>query len=370
MPAVRKVVVLGAGVLGLSVAAELAERGARVVVAAPPLDHRTASLRSYSWLNAFGAAPESYRRLRLLSLDRYRTLAGPGAPWLRFDGSLTWRDADKRELLQARAEALSQSGYGNTWVDADAAARLEPALDRAALDGHALVHTPGEGWVDLPEYLHVLRRRIAARDGQFVTLTQPPLLRVAGGKITGVQVDGRTSLDADSAVLAAGAGTPALLRQVGIELPVQTNTALLVTARASVAVPKAVLRAPDIAIRPRADGLLALHADWADTRVAGDDERGWSVTPDVIDAVTAAAARWLAGRPAFTEVQAGIGLRPIPGDQRAVAGEVADIGGLSVAFSHSAATLAPILSELLAAEIIDGTPSPLLADFRPARFAA
>ena len=90
----------------------------------------------------------------------------------------------------------------------------------------------------------------------------------------------------------------------------------------------------------------------------------------MIDAVTAAAARWLAGRPAFTEVQAGIGLRPIPCDQRAEAGEVADIGGLSVAFSHSAATLAPILSELLAAEIIDGTPSPLLADFRPARFAA
>ncbi|WP_368738912.1 FAD-dependent oxidoreductase, partial [Escherichia coli] len=50
MPAVRKVVVLGAGVLGLNVAAELAERGARVVVAARPLDHRTASLRSYSWL--------------------------------------------------------------------------------------------------------------------------------------------------------------------------------------------------------------------------------------------------------------------------------------------------------------------------------
>ncbi|MBZ4152198.1 hypothetical protein JYG46_23400, partial [Escherichia fergusonii] len=70
----------------------------------------------------------------------------------------------------------------------------------------------------------------------------PPLLRVAGGKITGVQVDSRTSLDADSAVLAAGAGTPALLRQVGIELPAQTNTALLVTARASVAAPKAVLR--------------------------------------------------------------------------------------------------------------------------------
>ena len=372
MPAVKKVVVIGAGVLGLSVAAELADRGAQVVLAAPPLDYRTASLRSYSWLNAFGAAPDSYRRLRLLSLERYRAIAAasPQAPWLRFDGALTWRNSDKIELLKTRADELSRSGYGTAWLDADQASHVEPALDRAAIDGYALVHAPHEGWIDLPEYLHQLRRRITARGGQFVTLPQAPGLRVAGGRITGVQVDSRTFLDADAVVLAAGAGTPDLLSQVGVTLPAQTNTALLVTARSSAIGPKAVLRAPDIAIRSRADGTLSLHAEWADVQVTGSDEQGWDVAPDVIAAVTATAARWLAGRPTFTDIQTGIGHRPIPGDHRAVAGEVGSVGGLSVAFSHSAATLAPILSELLAGEIIDETPSPLLADFRPGRFAA
>lgn len=371
MPAVKKVVVIGAGVLGLSVAAGVAERGAKVVVAAPPLDYRTASLRSYSWLNAFGAAPDSYRRLRLLSLDRYRAIAAasPHVEWLRFDGSLTWRDAAKLELLKARAEALSQSGYGATWLDADQAVQLEPALDRAAIDAYALVQAPGEGWIDLPDYLNLLRRRIAARDGQFVTLAQAPHLRVAGGKVTGVQIDARTFIDADAVLVAAGAGTPDVLRQVGVELPVQTNTALLVTARSSTAAPRSVLRAPDIAIRPRADGTLSLHAEWADAEVLGNDVEGWRVAPGVVDAVTEAAARWLQGNPAFTEVQTGIGHRPIPGDHRAVAGQVGKVAGLSVAFSHSAATLAPILSELLTTEILDEVASPLLADFRPGRFA-
>lgn len=372
MPAVQKVVVVGAGVLGLSVAAKVADRGAQVVLAAPPLDYRTASLRSYSWLNAFGAAPESYRRLRLLSLERYRAIAAESSPtpWLKFDGALTWRDVDKLESLQARAAELARSGYGAAWFDADQAVQAEPALDRAALDGYDLVHVPREGWVDLPEYLHQLRRRLVARGAQFVTLPQAPTLRVAGAKITGVQVDARTFLDADAVVLAAGAGTPDLLRQVGVNLPAQTNTALLVTARSSAAAPKAVLRAPDIAIRPRADGTLSLHAEWADAQVTGSDEQGWHVAPDVVTAVTESAARWLAGSPAFTDVQTGIGHRPIPGDHRAVVGEVGSVGGLSVAFSHSAATLAPILSELLAGEILDGTRSPLLADFRPGRFAA
>ncbi|WMD22198.1 FAD-binding oxidoreductase [Achromobacter seleniivolatilans] len=370
MSVVKKVVVIGAGVLGLSVATEAAARGAQVVVVELPPDHRTASLRSYSWLNAFGAAPESYRRLRLLSLDRYRALAAavPQAGWLRFHGSLTWRNAAQQEQLKSRAAQLGESGYSARWLDTDQAIHAEPALDRAAIDGFGLVESSIEGWIDLPEYLSVLRQGLSARQVQFVTVGQSPRLQAAGGKITGLVIDDGGTIHADAVVLAVGAGTPEVLRQVGFELPAQTNNALLVTARRRGVAPKSVLRAPDVAIRPRGDGALALHADWADLEVTGDDTQGWSVPPGVIQAVTTAAARWLDGSPEWSDVRTGIGRRPIPGDQRAVAGELPSVSGLHVLFSHSAATLAPILSELLAGEIVDGAQSPLLADFRPARF--
>jgi D-hydroxyproline dehydrogenase subunit beta len=44
------------------------------------------------------------------------------------------------------------------------------------------------------------------------------------------------------------------------------------------------------------------------------------------------------------------------------------LAGLWIAVMHSGATLAPVVAELLADEISAGTNSPLLADFRPARF--
>lgn len=64
-----------------------------------------------------------------------------------------------------------------------------------------------------------------------------------------------------------------------------------------------------------------------------------------------------------------MGPKPIPGDGEPVLGPVEGIAGLHVAFTHSGATLGLIAGELIADEIVTGTPHPMLATFRPARFA-
>jgi glycine/D-amino acid oxidase-like deaminating enzyme len=66
----------------------------------------------------------------------------------------------------------------------------------------------------------------------------------------------------------------------------------------------------------------------------------------------------------------GIGPKPVPGDGEPVLGPLGDVRGLYVAFTHSGATLAMIIGELLAYEITTGEPHPLLAPFRPDRFSA
>lgn len=60
-------------------------------------------------------------------------------------------------------------------------------------------------------------------------------------------------------------------------------------------------------------------------------------------------------------------LRPVPGDGLPVVGR-GPVEGLWLAVMHSGATLAPVAAECLAAEITGGPDSPLLSDFRPARF--
>ena len=58
-----------------------------------------ASGRSLSWLNSAGMWRESYHRLRMVGIDRYRTLSAqqPGLRWLRFAGGLAWYAEGKGE---------------------------------------------------------------------------------------------------------------------------------------------------------------------------------------------------------------------------------------------------------------------------------
>src|SRR3712207_2822061 len=96
-----RVAVLGGGVLGVSTARYLARGGADVVLLTESRLGSGASGRSLSWLNSAGQRSEDYHRLRMIGIDRYRTLAcaNPGVDWLRFDGGLTWRGEERAAEL-------------------------------------------------------------------------------------------------------------------------------------------------------------------------------------------------------------------------------------------------------------------------------
>ena len=63
-----------------------------------------------------------------------------------------------------------------------------------------------------------------------------------------------------------------------------------------------------------------------------------------------------------------VGQRPVPKDGFPVIGAVNELDGLFTAVMHSGVTLGPLVGELLAAQMLLGSKSPLLADFSPARF--
>ena len=75
----------------------------------------------------------------------------------------------------------------------------------------------------------------------------------------------------------------------------------------------------------------------------------------------------LADHPRLSPASTAIGPEPIPADGEPVLGPL-EVDGLSVAFTHSGATLALIAGELLADQMLTGEQPPLLAPFTPARF--
>jgi glycine/D-amino acid oxidase-like deaminating enzyme len=364
-----KVAVVGGGVIGVSTAQQLARAGADVILLTEGVLTSGASGRSLSWLNSAGMWREPYHRLRMVGIDRYRTLSAqrPDVRWLRFAGGLAWHADDKVAELHQRHDHDVAHGYDSRLLDRDQVSTLTPGVNAAAVPDAGAVWNPGEGWVDLPSLVQFLIKDCLERGGRLVTNAGRCTVRSRAGSITGVATERGVLVEVDAVVLATGAGVPAMIADLGITIPEATPVSLLVTSRPVHHPLRAVLNTPRVSLRPTPDGALAIESDWANAHITWAAD-AYQVPPAVIDELLAEASVVLEGKPEIDAAWWGIGLKPVPGDGEPVLGRVDDVKDLYVAFTHSGATLGLIAGELLAYEIVTGASHPMLAEFNVRRF--
>ncbi|HEY6326346.1 MAG TPA: FAD-dependent oxidoreductase, partial [Candidatus Cybelea sp.] len=163
------VVVVGAGVIGLAIAFELAERGAVVRVV-----DRGEPAGAASWAAAGMLAPYTERvrdaalvRLCAASLREYpafsaRVAAASGIdPHLRLDGVIHAAfDGAQREALRRHARALDDEGVAYEMLDRDTLLAAEPWLGAATVGG---LKIGGEGCIDNRRLGRALGAACAAR---------------------------------------------------------------------------------------------------------------------------------------------------------------------------------------------------------------
>lgn len=368
---VRRVIVVGGGVLGVAAAAHLVRDGADVVLITDGRLGSGASGRSLSWLNSFGNLRSTeYHLLRMAGIDRYRTLAAstPSHDFVRFDGGLTWPAPGEADVFRDHLRHMQEIGYDAVWLRPEQVADRTPGIDPAAIPPEGAIFSPGEGWVDLPGLIRLLAGRIRAQGGQIVEDAGPARIEVDGqGRANGVvTADGHHR--GDAVLLATGPDVPATLAELGVTVADATPRAVLVSTRPVTSPLRAVLNTPRVSLRPAPHGGLVMDSDATAEHVVGDERSGYEIKGDAVEELMAEASAILAGHPRLEADRVDIGRKPIPGDGDPVLGAVDEIPGLSVAFTHSGATLALIAGELLAREILTGEPAPLLASFRPNRF--
>lgn len=368
---ISTVVVVGGGIFGVSTAVHLARRGiATVLVNDGPLAGG-ASGRSLAWLNSSRKRSPEYQQLRMVGIDRYRTLSVkyPDADWLRFDGGLTWDADDASNEIGAVFAHEQDLGYDALHLSADKIASVTPGIDASTVTPQGAIFNPGEGWVDLPSLIKILVAEFTERGGTIVTDAGRAVVTIKDGRATGVETTSGRRFDADAVLLATGGAVPGMVAEIGQHIADATPIALLVRTKAMNLPLKAVLNTPRVAIRPTPDGALALDSAWSEEEVVVKAEGTYEIRDSTIRGLLDEASKILEGNPKLEFASYGVGPKPIPGDGEPVFGQLKGIEGYYVAFSHSGATLGLIAGELLAGEIANGTEHPLLARFRPARFS-
>lgn len=365
------VVVIGGGIFGVSSAVHLARRGVTTILINDGPVANGASSRSLAWLNSSRKRSPEYQQLRMVGIDRYRTLAAkyPDAPWLRFNGGLTW-DADdaSNEIADVFAHER-ELGYDAQHLAADGIAAATPGVDASTVPEQGAILNPGEGWVNLPSLIETLVAEFQELGGKLVTDAGKATVTVTNGRASGVTTTSGATFDADAVLLATGSLVPKMVSDHGQHIGDDTPIALLVRTKPVKTTLKAVLNTPRVAIRPTPDGALALDSAWSEEEVIAHGDGTYEIKESTLQGLLAEASKVLEGNPTLEIESYGVGPKPIPGDGEPVFGELQAIPGYFVAFSHSGATLGLIAGELLADEIITGRPHPLLARFRPERFA-
>lgn len=368
----RRVIVVGGGIFGMSTALQLVRRGAQVTLVTEGALASGASGRSLSWLNSSRYRSAEYHLLRMAGLERYRTLAWQhpeSRSWLRFDGGLTWDADEPANEIGAVFAHETEIGYEAEWLGAAEIERVTPGVDVGSVTPQGAIFNPGEGWVDLPSLIRHLLQPFLQAGGALREQVGKVRLEDEGKAAPVVRLGDGSRLEADAVLLATGPWVPASLADLGLHLPDQTPTAFLLKTRPLAHPLRAVLNTPRVAIRPTPDGAFVLDSAWSEEELQGGaPDAPKTPSRETIAKLLAEASAVLSGHPVLEMESSGVGPKPIPADGDPVFGPIREVPGLSVAFSHSGATLGLVAGEFLAHEIATGETHPMLEPFRAARF--
>jgi glycine/D-amino acid oxidase-like deaminating enzyme len=370
-----KVGVVGAGILGASIAMRLAQAGAEVVVFERTAPASGATRNSVAWINPI-ILDAHYVQMRLLSMKSWLEVDrafGLGGIW---GGGLSWADGPtKGAALTAKMDLLRGTADEARAVTADEIPKVSPGVLPGDKVSSAYV-TPADGHVD-PVF--ATERLLAAAKGFGAKVLYPcevTAIEQKGGKLSGV-VTSQGAFPLDHLVTAVGTDTTKVMELVGYKLGLRHAPGLVVHTDPQPVVTKMVYEASGvIEFKQYADGRfltsftagppdLPVHAGIRAHPMDYPNEGLRQFHGQMLIRKTAAFIPAIA--PA-KPTQVLVGFRPMPLDRRPVMGPVPGAPGVYVVVTHSGVTLAPIIGEYVAREVLGGAQEPILAPYRPQRF--
>ena len=361
----REIVVAGAGIIGASLAYHLAKRGAVVTVVDADGPARGASGKSFGWINAtFSKRPRAYYDFSLSAIQAWHRLEDefePGAFQSQWGGSVAWLPAGREsEELKRDIANHRDWGYAVRLMDPSEFRRLLPNVSPGEI---ALAcHCEPEGAVD-PTHAVSLLLEAARRFGADVR--HPCRITgfdLAKDRIHAVRTS-QGSIQTETVVLACGTGSPPLAQLAGVRVPLKDAPGILVHTAPQPSLIDRIVIAPEVHFRQDATGCVIIGGQL----VAG---AGTAATPLADpEQIFEHAARYLPKLDGAKIDRVTLGQRVMPLDEYPIVGFSAECPNLYIAATHSGVTLAPIIGELAADEILDDVRRAELAPYRPTRFA-
>ena len=370
-----RVVVVGAGIIGASIAYHLAKGGADVTVIDRKAPASHASRGTFAWINATWAKqPRSYHELSQMSVAYWRELHRSLDLPVRWGGSLEWfSSAERQDKLREHIAEQVDWGEPARMVDSAEFRELEPAV--VFDDDWTAALSPNDGAVDP---VAATKQLLAAATTLGATIKYPAELKalsMTGGRLSAVATS-EGPIRADRVVLATGAEPGITQAVAGIDIPQRSTPGIIAITEPRPPVLNRIIAAPGIHMHQRDDGRVVIGEQEGvpDTEAHARRLIGRPNQFPAEEIAQQHAARMLATATQFTpELENSIiehvyiGWRPLPLDGHPVIGPSPIRKDIYIAVMHSGVTLAPIAGRLAAQEILSGDPAEILVPYRADR---
>jgi glycine oxidase len=368
-----RVVIIGAGIMGLGIAWRLGQHGATVTLfdegkAGGGASHAAAGMlaicaEAEPGEEALVALGRTSQALWPQFAAELESLTGQAVD-LRREGTLVVAlTADDQARICHHLEFQQGLGLPVEWISPAETRRREPHL-AARLAG--AVSSPEDHQVDNRKVVAALRTAAERTGATIHEHRGVERILIAEGRATGVRLRDGSEIPADVVVLAAGAwsrgleGLPAELRP-----PVRPVKGQLIALRMDPRAPLIgrVVRSPNVYMVPRLDGRLILGAT--------TEEKGFDRTLTAGGMLALLEAAWRLV-PAIEELpidEMWVGHRPGSRDDAPILGP-APVDGLVYATGHSrnGILLAPVTVDAIARLVLDGTVDRAIRPFGVDRF--
>ena len=367
------VVVIGGGVIGLTIARALAHRGAGEIclIERASLGHE-ASFAAAGMLapQAEANSQDDFFRLACQSRDLYPDFASSLYDETGIDVeldttgtlyiALTYHDLVE---IEKRYEWQTAAGLEVEKLTASQALELEPCISQSV---RGALRFPRDLQVENRRLLSALANSVAKLGVTVLSGTTVESVKIERDEVRGVHTL-RGFISCPNVVVAAGTWSSLLKLSQPSEkraMMVDPVRGQMISFDARPQLTRHVIYSPRGYIVPRRDGRLLAgstseHAGFAKQVTAGG-----------ISAILQHAQEISPSVSALPIVDTWAGLRPRAPDSLPVLGPCDEIGGLFYATGHyrNGILLAPVTGELIAEAVVTGVSSPLLGPFSPSRF--
>lgn len=358
------VLIVGGGVIGLSVAYHAARRGARVTLLESEKIGAGASGAAAGMLNAQAEThePDSFLDLQLRSRALHRSLGVALYEETGLDPEYVFSGTLRVARTAAFEESLAQTyrwqrdrGLSAKWLDGEEARELEPAISPNA---RAALYLPEDGQVNSRRLVRALALAASHRGVEIAEASSVTGLMSKHGKVNGVRT-ARGEIPAGAVVLAGGVECARLCEDLGLRLPLHPVKGETLAVEAMPAPVSANVWDEGCYLVPKRDGRLIVGATeepgiWDRRPTLGGMARLAGAAKELVPALARSPVTDLWG-----------GLRPGTPSGWPVLGPVGGIGSLLLATGHyrNGILLSAVTGETISALALGEEPPLDLAPF-------